>query len=534
MAAPARRFPALRLREAGGWLLAALALSPVLALVAVSTGGLLEGHLGPRAFRLVASTVSLGVGTALLAAAWGVSCAWLVESCSFPGRKALGFLLFLPFAVPPYLQAYVWADLVDDGGWLPPGYGLRNPIGACLVMSTVLYPYVYMFARGAFAQRSCGLTAAARVLGCTPWGAFVRTSLPVARPAIAVGCLLVFMEVANDIAIAEDYGLSTLGYHIYDVWLNRDDRSAAAAMAFLLLVAAFVIASAESFSRRRQRQYESLPRCTCADSEYRLRGLRAAAASAWLALVFAVGFAVPAATLALRMAKGPQVRWGSVLEAFGDTLALVASVAATCFLVGGALTLVARGRSSAALRLACRAATVGYAFPGMVYGLGCIALATAAASAATAAFGVSIHWTWTSSTFLLVMALSLRYIVISAGAYDAAARAVPPSYDAACRIAGKTRLESLLQVHLPLMRPVLTVGLMLLAVDVIKELPLTLILRPFGTETLAVRVHQYAADEDLAGAAPAALAMVAMSALMLAPVYRWLVPAWRRNKGDGQ
>ena len=201
----------IRPNELGGWFLVALILAPVFTLIVISVDGLASGGLGSRSIRLTASTVSLGLTTALIALVIGVSCAWLIEMCMFPGRRLLGFLLFLPFAIPPYLQAYVWAELVDDGGWLPVGYGLRNPLGASLVMALVLYPYIYMFARGAFAQRSCGLNVAARVLGCGSWGAFFRISLPVARPAIAIGALLVFMEVANDIAIAEDYGLSTLG-----------------------------------------------------------------------------------------------------------------------------------------------------------------------------------------------------------------------------------------------------------------------------------------------------------------------------------
>lgn len=518
------------LGEAGGWVLVAIVLAPVLALLAMSFDGLLGGHLGPRAFRLTATTLALGLGTSVLAILWGVSCAWLVEMCVFPGRKALGFLLFLPFAIPAYLQAYVWADLVDDGGWLPVGLGVRNLPGACIVMSLVLYPYVYMFARGAFAQRSCGLSVAARVLGCTAWGSFFRVSLPVARPAIAVGALLVFMEVANDIAIAEDYGLSTLGYHIYDVWLNRDDRQSAAAMAFILMIMAVVLVATELFSRRRQKQYEVVSHCSCSYAEHRLHGFKAVLAMSWGMLVFSLGFAMPVIVLVYRMAKGATVDMDRVLEAFFDTAGLVVAVAAACFAVGGAVSLLAKSKASVALRALCKLTMVGYAFPGLVYGLGAIAIATGMASVLFDLTGMSMHWMWTTTAGLLVVALAFRFLVISSGSIESAMNAIPPGFGTACKMAGKSKVKSLLQVHLPLMRPVLTVGLLLLAVDVIKELPLTLILRPFDMQTLSVHIYQYAADEDLAGAAPAALAMVLSSVAMLALVYRWIVPAWQERK----
>ena len=521
-----------RLRGAGparywGWALVALVLAPVLALFAISLAGVSELGGSPRAFVLLANTVVVGLGTAALAVSLGVSCAWLVEMCEFPLRRPLGFLLFLPFAIPPYLQAYVWADVVDDGGWLPVGVGLRNPAGACVVMALVLFPYVYMFARAAFAQRSCNLLAASRMLGCSPWGAFFKVALPLARPAIAVGALLAFMEAINDIAIAEDYGLSTLSYHIYDVWLNRDDRQLAAAYATLLMALALVLASFEQLGRVRQRQYEISQRCICAGNAYPIDGVKALAASSFCAMVAALGFFAPVVLLVSRLIGASNGLSDDVLESLADTAALLALVIVACFLLGGGISYLRRRFGPRPLGLASRLTAVGYAFPGIVYALGAIAAAGWLAWMVESVIDVSIHWIWTTSVLVLVAALSFRYVVITAGAIDSAMTAIPPHIDAVCRNAGKSRLASLLGVHLPLMRPMLAVGLLLLMVDLVKELPLTLVLRPLGTTTLALDVYQYAADEDLGSAAAPALVLVLLATVALALVYRWVVPAWR-------
>ena len=426
-------------------------------------------------------------------------------------------------------KLYIWADLVDDGGWLPAGYGVRNFWGACLLFSLVLYPYVYMFARAAFAQSSCALLSASRILGCTPWAAFRRVALPVARPAIAVGALLVFMEVINDIAIAEDYGLQTLGYHIYDVWLNRDNKSAAAALALLLIMFALVLVVIEVFSRHRQRQYELEQHCYCSDNEYHLQGGRLVLAVSFCTVLATAGFFLPLGALIENMSGTGLQDLTAVVAAATDTLTLVVLVAGVGFLLGGALTYVRHRTAGMGLRVASQLPLIGYAFPGMIYGLGTIVAASAVAHFLAINFGIAASWLWTTIG-LLIFALACRYIVITSGAVEAALSLVPPHYAAVGRNAGKSPLMMLLQIYLPLMRPALLVGVMLLAVDVIKELPLTLVLRPLGTDTLALLVYQHAADENLGRAAPAALLMILLAAMMLAVSYRWIVPAWlRRN-----
>lgn len=513
-------------RPACSWLVVGLVLAPLLALLVEGSAGVLAGHLESRVLRLAGTTLLLAGGSTVLASMFGVGSAWLVENCEFPGRKLFAFALFLPFAVPPYLLAYVWSDLVDDGGWLPPGVGVRNLAGACLVMSLVLYPYVYMFARASFAQRSSGLLVAARLLGCTPWGAFWRTAVPLARPAIAVGGLLVFMEVANDIAVAEDYGLQTLGYYIYDLWLNRDQRSAAAAVSMLMMVMALVLALGEFTSRRRQRQYQQGVRCYCSDYSYRLSGSKGMLAMAWCATLFGFAFAVPVVTLGLRVVHSSTRAMWAALAAAADTLLLAAMVVVLSFCLGGLLVAMRRWGGGAITKVLTWLALLGYAFPGIIYALGAILAVSAAATWLEAQTGWLIHWLWTTTVCLLVFALASRFVTISWGALETGLTQVPPKYAAVARSAGKSWWATLLVVYLPMMRPALFAGGILLLVDVIKELPLVLVLRPFGTDTLSLLVFQHASDEDLVNSAPAALLMLVIAAVGLALAYRWMVPAW--------
>lgn len=398
--------------------------------------------------------------------------------------------------------------------------------GGCLVMSLALYPYVYMFARASFAQRSCSLLAAARLLGHTPWGAFLRVALPVARPALAVGGLLVFMETANDIAVAEDFGLPTLGYHVYDLWLNRDELAGAAAVALLMVVMALALASAEAASRKRQRQYQQGVRCYCSDFSYRLVGFKAGLAMAWCALLFLLAFGLPVARLIHKSSYGSLGAWHDALLALADSLFLVALVVILCFIVGALLTYLgwrAKGPLGSGM---VRFSLVGYAFPGIIYAMGLILAVGKLAAWLEASWGWSIHWLWVSSTTLLVFALACRFVVMSWGAIEAGNAHVAPSYLAVASNAGKNWLAVLWKVRLPLMRPALLAGALLLLVDVLKELPLTLVLRPFGTTTMALHVYQHASDEDLSNAAPAALLMLAVATVALLLAYRWLVPAW--------
>ncbi len=525
--------PAGRGRRRGGrhWaaiavacLIAAVALAPLLALGVqlLASGAPAAAGSWRSLMRLTLNTLALTASAAALATIIGAGTAWLVARYEFPGRRLAGLALFMPFAIPPYLAAYVWADLAERIGR---GMHMRSMAGAAAVMALVLYPYVYLLARTAFAQQVGALMAAARILGCSPRQAFWRVAVPLARPAIAVGALLAAMEAANDIAIAEDYGIATLGYYVYDAWLNRGDKASAVLASGVLAGLALLAASCEAASRRSQRHHQEQARTYASEAPRRLNGWRSAAAATACWLPFVLGFAAPAAALVRHGLYAPAGAWST----------LPASLLGTAILIGGAVALAyafaaafaaAAARTARLAQVLDRITRSGYAVPGSVYALGALLAAAALADAAEITSGLSIRWLWTAAPVLLIGALATRYLAVAAGAVEAGRAAVPPRLAAAARSSGLSGLQVLRRAKFPLMAPALTAGILLMGTDIIKELPLTLILRPLGLTSLAVETYGFAADEDLLGAAPPALAMVSLAAAGLALAYGRLTPAW--------
>ena len=511
-------------------LLALLVLAPVLWLLGYAFAGSgWASLLRPGMLERSVVTLLFGLGTTVLAICWGLSTAWLVEMCSFTGRRFYAFALFLPFAVPPYLAAYLWADLVEQSDYLPAAWSLRNLPGACLVMSLVLYPYVYMLARASFAQRSGGLLAAAFVLGCNSWGAFWRVALPLTRPALAIGAIMVFMEVINDIAVARDYGLRTLGLHVYDVWLNRGDRPAAAAAAGLLVLLAVILAMAESASRRSQRQYVQTVKHYRLGSGYQLYGWLALLAQGWCMVILGFALIIPIGWLTVRLIDSDLRGLASLPDAFLDTLGVVLPAVLLAFAISAALAWCSRADRSKLASALAQIARSGYAFPGSVYALGALVFVGALSSATKTMFGFALVWLWAVVPGLLIYALAARYLIAAGGSLDAGLAHLPPNLIAVARCAGLGAVRRAVQVHVPMLRPALIAGALLIGVDLLKELPLSLILRPLGMSTLAVEIFQHASDEDLGRAAPAAWLIVLLAAMMLALAYRWIVPTWRRS-----
>ncbi len=513
------------------WLPLLVLLAPVVALVLDAIGGWPLKLNASRVAGLTVNTLALAISSAAFAAFWGCAAAWLVETCEFAARRFFAVALFLPFAVPPYLLAYIWADLIDDSGVLPAGYGIRNLLGAAFIMSLVLYPYVYMLARAAFAQRSCGIMAASRLLGCTPLSAFWRVALPLARPAVALGALLVFMETVNDIAIAEDFGLATLGLQVLDLWQLRDDRSTAAGVALLLLIMVVLLSWAESFSRRRQRQYQLAQRRYFSETRYRLTWPRQLAAVASCGLLLALAFVIPMLYLLSKVAyNGDYFHLGLGAAAL-DSIWIVLLVGAVTFTLGGLLVAI-RNRQEMVSGLVAKLAMAGYALPGSVYALGCFLAATAIADTLMQYLNISIHWIWANTLFLLVVAMACRFVIIAAGAIEAGQSMLPPRLVTVARNGGWKFWERLIRIYLPIYQPALAAGLMLLVVDVLKELPLTLLLRPFGVTPLSLQIYQYAADEDLGRAAAPALILVLATSTSLLIAYRWIVPTWYKTGNE--
>jgi len=470
--------------------------------------------------------IILGVGIGVLSI--GVSMAWLVAMCEFPGRKIFEWALLLPFAVPAYVIAYTYTGLLDVAGpvqvWLRDGLGLadvglwfpdiRSLPGAIVLMALVLYPYVYMLARTAFHEQSFAAIEVSRTLGCGPWRSFWSVSLPLARPAIVGGLALALMEALNDFGTVQFFGVDTFTTGIYRTWLGLGERPAAAQLAALLMLFIFALIILERISRGSRRyqhtgtRYLVLPR-------YRLTGSRASCATLACALPVALGFAIPALALVIWTVQtaGETVDLRFLrLAANSFLVAAVAAVLAVA--VAGTLAYGLRLRRTPLMAAATRIAGLGYAIPGSVIAVGVLIpfarIDNTLDAWARATLGVSTGLVLSGTLVALVFAYLVRFLAISLNTVEAGFGRITPRMDDAARSLGQSQSGVLVRVLAPLMRGSLLTAGLLVFVDVMKELPATLLVRPFNFDTLATRTYEYAVDEQLIEASSAALAIVAV------------------------
>ncbi|MEO0408227.1 MAG: iron ABC transporter permease [Cyanobacteria bacterium P01_A01_bin.135] len=474
----------------------------------------------------LALMVGVGAGVVLL----GVSTAWLVSICQFPGRRVAEWALLLPLAAPAYLLAYVYTDLLEYYGpvqtglrslfgwqrvtdyWFP---SVRSLGGAVLMFSLVLYPYVYLLARVAFREQSRCVLEASRSLGCGPWQSFWRVALPLARPAIAAGMSLALMETLSDFGTVQYFGINTFTTGIYRTWFGMGERVAASQLSSVLLLFIAVLVVLEQWSRRQGRYYR-----TGTDKPvvgYRLQGLQQAAA--WLAcgLPVALGFAIPAGVL-LSMTARTTRDFVDSFWVYARNSLILAGVTA---LVGVLLALVmAYGRRlqpGTVMNTAVQMAALGYAFPGAVIAVGILIPVARLDNAIDAwmrqLFGISTGLLLSGTAAALVFAYLVRFLAVGFNTVDTSLTRIKPSLDDASRSLGYTPSQTLRRVHAPIMTPGLLTAAILIFVDVMKELPATLIIRPFNFDTLAVQVYRLASDERLAEAAAPALAIVLVGIL---------------------
>ncbi len=537
-----------RLREAlnpwslGALAIAALVLLPILSVfwIAAFPSENIWPHLMSTTLpRYLRNTAVLGLGVAALAAAMGTGAAWLVTRYHFAGARWLEYLLLLPLAIPAYVGAYALVDLLEYAGpvqgalrglmgwqsardyWFPE---IRSMGAAILVLSSAFYPYVYILARAAFREQSgCG-EEVARSLGAGAWERFRRIGLPLARPAIAAGTAIVLMETVNDFGTVDYFAVQTLTTGIFSVWLESNNAGGAAQIACVVLSIVIVLVLLEKSSRRRLR-YFNLSRRHRPITRQPLRGWRSALACAACCVPFAMGFVLPAGVI-LRHALANAQAWAdpALLRALWHTLtvgglAALATVTAGVFLVYGV-----RLSGRALPRLLLPVTTIGYAAPGAVLGVGIlIPLARAdhaLADAVERGFGVDPGLILTGSAFALVLAYSVRFFAIAQGAADAAIGRVSPNLALAARSLGRSRGQVLGSVYFPLIRGSIASALLLVFVDCVKELPATLLLRPFNYDTLATRVHAQASLENLGDAAPAAVLVIAVGLVAVALLAR--------------
>lgn len=514
-------------------LVAVLMLAPVLGLAWAASDGSagLWAHLWANVLpTALLNTGLLLLGVGVLVGVLGTGSAWLVTAFAFPGRKMLAWALLLPLAVPTYIAAFAYLDVLHPLGPVQGlirdllGYDsprqfrlpdIRHLAGCIVLLGFVLYPYVYLTTRALFMTQAAGLLEAARSLGATPLQVFWRVALPLARPAIAVGVALALLETLNDIGASEFLGVQTLTVSIYTTWVSRGDLAGAAQIALAMLAVVALLLTLERYGRRRQR-YASVLRPRPLQPQ-QLRGAPALLALLLGLLPVLLGFAVPAAYLLWEAAERLQVAGVSpqLLVALWNTLrvALLATVVAMVLglLVAWALRLAQSRRRRALAVTSSRIAVLGYAIPGTVLAIGLLlplgALDAMAGSLLELA-GSQPRLLLMGSVSVLVLAYTLRFLAVSVGGIESGLARIPLSLDQAAANLGEGATGMLRRVHLPLLRPALAAAALLVFVDTMKELSATLVLRPMNFETLATWLYAEAARGTYEEGAVAALLIV--------------------------
>ncbi|MGE0117773.1 MAG: ABC transporter permease [Dongiaceae bacterium] len=520
-----------------GWgLLAALVLvavvaAPVIAVFAFvfrPTEGLWTHLVHTLLIEYVQNTVLLGVGVGLATIVIGTGCAWLVVMCEFPGRRWLDWALVLPLAMPAYVLAYAYTDFLQFTGpvqgliremtgwgwqdyWFPP---IHSAGGAIFVLTMAFYPYVYVLARAAFLDQSVCALEVSRTLGCSPWGAFLRVGLPLARPAIATGAGFVVMETLADFGAVKYFEVATFTTGIYRAWFAYGNPAAAAQLASLLLLSVFAVLLLERWSRGR-RQYAHT------SARYRelrampLTGTRALAAMLSCVLPLAFGFVLPAIVLVRMAAHSGEPVTLSRLAQLGSNTVQIGALASLLAVGVALLAVYAVKRDGRPLsRGLIRIALLGYATPGVVIAVGILiaigAFDAAIDKSARALFGVSTGLVLAGTIVAVLYGCLARFFAVAFSPLDAGLARVKRSFEDVARTLGTTPGGVLARIHLPLMRGSVLTAMLLVFVEVLKELPATMILRPFNFDTLATEAFRFATTERLDAAAAPALIIVAV------------------------
>jgi iron(III) transport system permease protein len=530
---------------------AALVVLPLLSLLRIAAIG--DAEIWPHLAAYVLPVASLQTalllgGVAAVTAVAGAGTAWLVTAFRFPGRDALLWLLPLPLAIPTYIAAYVYVDLLDAAGpvqsalralfgwhtadqyWFPP---IRSLGGAVLVFGFVLYPYVYLAARAMFQTQCAIFIDAARTLGARPWPLMRDITLPMARPALAVGIALALLETLNDIGASEYLGVQTLTLSVFNTWLNRGSLPGAAQIALVMLALVAALIAFERYGRRRQ-SYQAVLQDSRIAIPLTLCGGRAWLATLACFVPVALGFLIPAGFLLREtIVRGLMVGFDPALLRHGVTTVTLAACATGAVLMIGLAAGVALRLVRIRLVTACVAvATLGYAIPGAVLALGLLSPLVAVDEAinwvSLRLAGVPVGLVLAGSSAAVVVAYCVRYLAIAVGFVQAGLTRVATEFDDVARLCGARPLTVVRSVHLPLLRPALWGAALLVFVDCLKELPMTLLLRPLNVETLSTYIYQFATRGDFEEGALAALLIVAVGIL---PVIRIVRLAERSPNG---
>jgi len=515
--------------------LAAMAALPIITILVSAPSGGFEAiiHLAQTVLlRYVGNTAALLILAGGTAVVIGTGCAWLVSAARFPGRRIFMWALVLPLAVPAYIAAYIYADLLDFTGpvqsglrgltgwgvgdyWFPQ---IRTLPGGAFVLGIVLYPYVYLLARGAFATQSASQFRAARSLGAAPWEAFWRVALPAARPAIFGGLALVLMEVLADFGVAQYFAIPTFSTGIFRSWLSMGDKQAALKLAAMMLI--FVVGLIVWEARTRAGRTDSKDGLSRSNDEplIELTPLGRGLAMLACAVPVILGFIVPAVhLLSLSISERAIAATGQLWTYASGSLWLGLTTAIVC-LVTALILAFAKARSNSRIASgAIRVSTLGYALPGALLAVGLLAplgaLDISVSRFLRETFGYSGGLILTSTSAILIYALSVRFLTVAFNTIDGGLSKIPPSLDDAARTLGAGPARVLKRIYVPLLSPSLAAAAALVLIDTLRELPATLILRPFNLETLATRTYRLASDERLVEASIPALILLAAGLL---------------------
>lgn len=467
----------------------------------------------------------LGVGLTVLIV--GTTAAWLVTVCRFPGSRWLEWLLLLPLASPAYLLAYIYSEFLDYYGgvqlalrgwfgwqsaqdyWFPE---IRSLGGAILLLALSLYPYVYLLARVAFLEQSSRTLEASRSLGCNPWQAFWQVALPLARPSLAAGLALALMETLSDFGTVEFFGIPTFTTGIYRTWLGMGERTAALQLAAVLLLFIVVLIAIERGSRNQARYYQGATNQQ-PFSPYRLGWVHTGLAWLVCGLPVGLGFGLPLVLIVQMTLQNTTENFTANFWELTQNSLLLASLTA---ILGVSLALVMaygqRLQPTGTMALLVRLASLGYAVPGTVIAVGILMplgqFDNWLADGLAAQFDMQVGLLLSGTIAALLFAYLVRFLALSFNTVESSLGKIQPSLDDAARSLGHSPLQTLWRIHVPLLRGGVLTAVMLLFVDVMKELSATLVIRPFNFETLATQVYRYAADERLVEAAAPALAIL--------------------------
>jgi iron(III) transport system permease protein len=492
-------------------------------------------------------TVVLAIGVVAGVVVLGASTGWLTAGCDFAGRRIFEWALLLPLAMPAYIVAYAYTDALQFAGplqtslrewfgwrrgdyWFPE---IRSLAGGMFVFTVVLYPYVYLLARTAFMARTAAMLDAARSLGLTPWQTWWRVNMPLARPAIAAGALLALMETIADYGASVYFGLQTFTTAIYRAWFALGDRMAASQLAAVLLVLVLGLLALERRARGRARYFaptasqRPAPRAP-------LRGWRAAGAVTTCTVPVVLGFVLPVLLLLrLLIPAWTGVDWARYGHWLLNTLGVASGGAVVVLVAVLALAYSARTATAALPRtlvqVSVQLMSMGYALPGAVIAVGILVPLAAFDNGLDGLLKSVVGWgpglLLTGSVFALLYGYLVRYFAVAYQSIEAGLTRITPAMDASARSLGSPPLDTFVRVHLPILAPSVWAAVLLVFVDAMKELPATLVLRPFNFDTLAVAAYQMASDERLADAALPALTIVAAGVIPVALLSRAIARA---------